>query len=429
MPCPYTLEDLSAYIDGELDSATAVRVRDHLHVCPECEQQAGWLREVADMVRALPPAQPRQSTAWKVDQLAEGATRPVQCTTALAQASALIDGELPQDEAVLVQAHLYTCPNCYEAYRQLDRVAEIMHVGGPVQPPAGLEQRIWAAVEADERAVVRGWFRRAFDCAVPGFRCSLRLAAAAIFLLVVWSGVWHFMAPVVATKPAPMAARPVAAVEPHTARAAAPQPVPNDALRVNPLPGLSALAALPGWQPADVFGAVERATNALRVRERRGPPSAPPTSIPPRLPPPTVAVADAPTITAPPGPSSRPPVAPPPPPGAMASYAVMPPGAAAVDAPAPAPAVAASGGPKTTPPSGSAPVGPPSTRVADRGSDETLPGGPGLEVRVDRSPAGRRGSGTAGPDAARLEAEANRIGNQIDAAKRSQPARLKVPIR
>jgi hypothetical protein len=69
-----TFEELSAYVDHELDAARQARVAEHLAGCAECQLRLDGLRETAYAVRALPmetpprsftiPAQRRQSFRW-----------------------------------------------------------------------------------------------------------------------------------------------------------------------------------------------------------------------------------------------------------------------------------------------------------------------------------------------------------------------------
>ncbi|HKV30342.1 MAG TPA: zf-HC2 domain-containing protein [Candidatus Dormibacteraeota bacterium] len=74
IPTEPTLEELSAYLDHELDAATQARVTDHVAGCAECTRRLNGLRETVHAVRALPmetpnrtftiPVQPRQSSRW-----------------------------------------------------------------------------------------------------------------------------------------------------------------------------------------------------------------------------------------------------------------------------------------------------------------------------------------------------------------------------
>jgi len=73
-PTEPTLEELSAFIDNELDAAEQTRVAEHVAGCPDCQARLDGLRQAAHAVRALPmetpqrtftiPAQRRQAWRW-----------------------------------------------------------------------------------------------------------------------------------------------------------------------------------------------------------------------------------------------------------------------------------------------------------------------------------------------------------------------------
>jgi len=74
IPVEPTHEELSAYLDHELDAAAQARVAEHVAGCAECTRRLERLRETVHAVRALPmetptrtftvPAQRRQSFRW-----------------------------------------------------------------------------------------------------------------------------------------------------------------------------------------------------------------------------------------------------------------------------------------------------------------------------------------------------------------------------
>jgi Putative zinc-finger len=74
IPTEPTLEELSAYLDHELDAPTQARVADHVAGCADCTRRLDGLRETVHAVRALPmetptrtftiPAQRRQAFRW-----------------------------------------------------------------------------------------------------------------------------------------------------------------------------------------------------------------------------------------------------------------------------------------------------------------------------------------------------------------------------
>jgi anti-sigma factor RsiW len=69
-----TLDELSAYIDGELDPGTMTRIAQHLAGCADCHARVDGLRQTANAVRGLPmespprtftiPAQARKPFPW-----------------------------------------------------------------------------------------------------------------------------------------------------------------------------------------------------------------------------------------------------------------------------------------------------------------------------------------------------------------------------
>ena len=75
IPAEPTLEELSAYLDHELDAATQARVANHVASCADCKLRLDRLRETVHALRALPmetppraftiPAQRRQSQSFR----------------------------------------------------------------------------------------------------------------------------------------------------------------------------------------------------------------------------------------------------------------------------------------------------------------------------------------------------------------------------
>ncbi len=69
-----TLEELSAYLDHELDGDAQARVAEHIAGCQDCQARLDGLRQTVHAVRALPmetpprsftiPSQRRQSSRW-----------------------------------------------------------------------------------------------------------------------------------------------------------------------------------------------------------------------------------------------------------------------------------------------------------------------------------------------------------------------------
>jgi putative zinc finger protein len=56
-----TLEELSAYVDNELDAGSQVRIAEHVAACHECQERLAGLRQTAYAIRSLPMETPPRS--------------------------------------------------------------------------------------------------------------------------------------------------------------------------------------------------------------------------------------------------------------------------------------------------------------------------------------------------------------------------------
>lgn len=88
--------------------------------------------------------------------------------------SARLDGALSPEEEARLEAHLASCPDCRAAEEELSAIHRGLEALPPIEPPAGLTERIMAAVEADavvplpvkKRAPWRKWLASAAVLAV-----------------------------------------------------------------------------------------------------------------------------------------------------------------------------------------------------------------------------------------------------------------------
>jgi anti-sigma factor RsiW len=68
IPTEPTLEDLSAFLDRELDPAAQARVAEHVAGCAECTRRLDGLRETVHAVRALPMETPPRTFTVPVER-------------------------------------------------------------------------------------------------------------------------------------------------------------------------------------------------------------------------------------------------------------------------------------------------------------------------------------------------------------------------
>lgn len=97
------------------------------------------------------------------------------CNTVQARLSAYVDAELTGQEMLDIRRHLDACPCCREEERA-ERVLKAMLGDAPaVDPPAGLEQRLLSALDAEPKRTPVRWSLR------PAFLYA-GVAAAAMFV-------------------------------------------------------------------------------------------------------------------------------------------------------------------------------------------------------------------------------------------------------
>jgi anti-sigma factor RsiW len=420
MSCPYGREDLSAYIDAEVDESTHSGIREHLRVCPKCRREVAWLRALAGMVAGLPRAEPEAPIAWG----AEGSAAPtLRCPVVLPEASAFIDGELPPEGAHAVVAHLAACDPCHRAYKDLERISGMMVTTEPASVPAGLEARIAAAVAAERRFSLRRLFSRTCDACFPVARVSLRFAAAAALLLIAALGVWRLVGPGPRAPLAPV-------VVPTMAVAAVPE-VGNPSFPTVPTP--------PAVEPTgerDRYGAAEARVTRLRSTPVAGGDGA----VRPGERPPSVGGGRAPTVVRPPGRPATTPAGPgslgpvPPRPAESAPRTMVAVVSPSQPAPPAVPAATLPGRPPSVPgkstPGGDGarrppPAAPPLIRLANLPEPAPAEGDADVHVHVTRSGADTLVSPAArgiSPD--HLRAAEARMNASTRAFVRSQPTRF-----
>ncbi|MCX7799645.1 MAG: zf-HC2 domain-containing protein [Fimbriimonadales bacterium] len=102
------------------------------------------------------------------------------CRNAQAKLSALLDGELGGNEALLVREHLRQCARCSAEWRELRALKLALGQLTDAEPPAGLEDRLLAAVrrQGSERRTIRLWVPAAAAAAAACATLALLQAAS-----------------------------------------------------------------------------------------------------------------------------------------------------------------------------------------------------------------------------------------------------------
>lgn len=101
-----------------------------------------------------------------------------------AMLSALVDGELDEDERAEVLAHLETCESCREELAQLQRLHDVLADTNEYEPPAGFAAGVMARLHEDELAALRARKAAAPRRASPRRWYAVAACAAAVVLMV-----------------------------------------------------------------------------------------------------------------------------------------------------------------------------------------------------------------------------------------------------
>lgn len=76
-----------------------------------------------------------------------GAKKKITCQSFLDELSDYIDGELPQDLRVSLEAHLAKCPNCWVVFDETKKTVEIFQ-DNPCHPlPDDVKDRLMATLQ------------------------------------------------------------------------------------------------------------------------------------------------------------------------------------------------------------------------------------------------------------------------------------------
>ena len=126
------------------------------------------------------------------------------CYECLQHASAYLDDELPVSERDAFEAHVFMCASCYAAFKRMERTAEVLRETPAAAAPAGLHQRIIAAIGRESRVEPHPAFTWRRAAAVLGGLAAAAALLAAVFVPNGNDGA-PSSAPVIAEAPAEVA--------------------------------------------------------------------------------------------------------------------------------------------------------------------------------------------------------------------------------
>lgn len=135
-------EDLSSFVDGELDQHRQSALAAHLTDCAGCKRDHDEFKFVARLMqKSTADAQEAAPDIWE----SLSAKLPDVCTCIREDLSAYLDGELIASARDGVAAHLDECTECHKKFQELSGVTRLLSNG--LQLPESFEVDIWAGVK------------------------------------------------------------------------------------------------------------------------------------------------------------------------------------------------------------------------------------------------------------------------------------------
>ena len=140
--CSDFKEELSAYIDGELEAVRSTQVAEHLGTCTDCETFHTGLRQTVSLV-----AQGKLASYAKCPDIWAGmqGKLPTVCQTIEEDFSAYLDGELIIPAKEGVNEHLAACPPCHENFQNLSQVNGLLSRG--LEMPEAVQINLWESIK------------------------------------------------------------------------------------------------------------------------------------------------------------------------------------------------------------------------------------------------------------------------------------------
>jgi anti-sigma factor RsiW len=140
--CTDLKEELSCYIDGELDETTQFKVRKHLDDCQLCKLSCEQLVGVNTLLGKVHSNVVENAPDIWVDLEVK---LPGVCECVQEDLSAYLDGELLPSSKEGVSAHLESCATCLEKFNELSRVNSVLAKG--LELPADFQLDLWANIK------------------------------------------------------------------------------------------------------------------------------------------------------------------------------------------------------------------------------------------------------------------------------------------
>jgi anti-sigma factor RsiW len=143
LSCSDFKEDLSAFVDGELDQHRQTALSEHVSACSLCQSNHDGFKNVGKLLQGL-HARVQDSA---VDIWSDLANKlPSVCVCVQEDMSAYLDGELIAPAKEGVAQHLESCSDCLNKFNSLSQVNGLLSKG--LVLPDAIEVDLWAQVKS-----------------------------------------------------------------------------------------------------------------------------------------------------------------------------------------------------------------------------------------------------------------------------------------
>jgi anti-sigma factor RsiW len=143
LSCIDLTEDLSSFVDGELDEHRQTALAEHISACSTCQSSHDTFKNVGKLLHGQNArVQGNAPDLWTAMSL----RMPSVCECVQEDLSAYLDGELIAPAKEGVAQHLDSCADCLNMFNQLSKVNGLLSKG--LVLPESIEVDIWSQVNA-----------------------------------------------------------------------------------------------------------------------------------------------------------------------------------------------------------------------------------------------------------------------------------------
>jgi len=139
--CKQYSDDLSCFLDKQLEAARHDEVSQHLSVCSTCQLEYEQLAAVVRLMDQNLGEMPIPDLWQKVS-----AELPSVCQVIEEDLSAYLDGELPAAAQEGIVQHLKACSPCCDRFKLLNQTNQLIAQG--LELPAAVSVELWPAVKS-----------------------------------------------------------------------------------------------------------------------------------------------------------------------------------------------------------------------------------------------------------------------------------------